>query len=472
MTTARNPIYPVLLVDDETNAIRSFDITLRSQGYNNIIRCQDSREAMSVISRETIDLILLDIIMPHVSGEEILEEVARNYPDIPVIMVTGNNEVETAVRCMRNGAFDYVLKPVDSERLLTSVKRALEIRMLRRENAMLVEQFKKNAPERPEVFEKIITRDPKMIKLFQYMEAVAVGTNPIMITGETGVGKELFAKAIHDLSGRPGEFVAVNVAGLDDNVFSDTLFGHSKGAFTGADTARKGLVETADSGTLFLDEIGDLAEESQVKLLRLLEQNEYFPLGADLAKPANARFVVATHKSLEMLKEGGKFRQDLYYRLCVHHVHIPPLRKRRGDIPLLLEHFLDLAAKDFSKKKPTYPKELISLLHSYHFPGNIREFRAMVNDAVGMHKSRMLSMESFKNKMQYVKDETFFPGKQNQLKNNDHWARELNELPTLKEAAEILVHEALRRAGNNQKNAAMMLGISPQALNQRLKRSS
>jgi DNA-binding NtrC family response regulator len=206
----------------------------------------------------------------------------------------------------------------------------------------------------------------------------------------------LFARAIHLASGRQGEFVAVNVAGVDDHAFSDTLFGHKKGAFTGASEPRKGLVEKAAGGTLFLDEIGDLAELSQIKLLRVLQDHEFFPLGSDQPRPFTARVVVATNKELEQLSEGVNFRQDLYYRLRTHHLHIPPVRQRPGDIALLLNHYVEEAALQFGKTKPKYPPELPQLLMTYDFPGNVRELRAMVYDAVGKHASRVMSMNSFR----------------------------------------------------------------------------
>ena len=290
-----------------------------------------------------------------------------------------------------------------------------------------------------------------------------------MISGETGVGKELVAGALHELSGRKGDLVAVNAAGLDDNVFADTLFGHRKGAFTGADRDRKGLIEQASGGTLFLDEIGDLSPASQVKLLRLLDQREYFPLGADKPRISDARIIVATHHDLDSLKAAGEFRNDLYYRLRTHHIRIPPLRDRLEDIPLLLEHFVEEAARESGKKKPTYHKELIALLQSYHFPGNVRELKAMTFDAVSKHGSKMLSNSSFLEHIDSSRgsDARAESGGAGSTKK---WLSRLERLPTLKEISQLVIEEALRRADDNQRVAAKMLGISHQALNQRLRR--
>ena len=242
----------------------------------------------------------------------------------------------------------------------------------------------------------MVTGNKKMRAIFQYVEVVAGTRQPIMITGETGVGKELVARAIHQLSGRKGDYVALNVAGLDDMMFSDTLFGHKKGAFTGADQAREGFIARAAGGTLFLDEIGDLNESSQIKLLRLLQEHEYYPVGSDIVSKSDARIVLATNRDLQKMIAAGKFRNDLYYRLCAHQIHIPPLRERLDDIPQLLDHFLATSAAMVNKKKPTPPPELAVLLSIYQFPGNMRELEALVFDAVARHASGILSMESFR----------------------------------------------------------------------------
>lgn len=470
MAQGSYPFHPILLVDDEAHALASFDIALRSHGITNIIRCQDSREVAALLAAHEIEAMLLDLMMPHVSGQEILAQLKQSAPEIPVIIVTGVNDVETAVQCIQQGAFDYVLKPAEAERLLPSIKRALEIRRLRRENSLLSRQFFTDKLTRPELFADILTQHQKMQAVFKYCEAVAEGQQPVLISGETGVGKELIAKVLHDLSGRSGKFVAVNVAGLDDQIFTDTLFGHAKGAFTGADRPRPGLVEKAAAGTLFLDEIGDLSHNSQVKLLRFLEAREYYPLGSDVAKTSDARVLVATHKDVEQLQQGGVFRKDLYYRLRTHHVRIPPLRDRKEDIALLLDHFLGEAAKEFHKKRPTYHKELITLLKGYHFPGNIRELKAMAYDAVSSHDSRMLGAEAFKNAIRPERDSASAKPLSQPDDDNGFWASGLDQLPTLKEATSAIIQEALRRADNNQRVAAHMLGITPQALNQRLKR--
>ena len=288
------------------------------------------------------------------------------------------------------------------------------------------------------------------------------------LTGETGVGKELIAKAIHQVSGLKGRLVPVNTAGLDDTMFSDTLFGHRKGAYTGADKSRPGLIETAEGGTLFLDEVGDLPLASQMKLLRLLQEGEYMPLGQDTIKHAKVRIITVTNQDLWHLQKIGRFRKDLNFRLRTHHIHVPPLRDRKGDIHLLVDHFLEKAANALGKKKPTPPSELVPLLLTYTFPGNIRELQAMIFDAVSRHTDKVMSLNSFKRHIQ--EGHKHMPPTEHLEQEERSYLRFPNELPTIKEAARLLVSEAMRRGGGNQSIAARMLGITQQALSKRLKK--
>ncbi len=318
-------------------------------------------------------------------------------------------------------------------------------------------------------FSSIITKSKKMRAIFQYIEFVAKSPNVVFITGETGVGKELIARSVHQASGLNGKYVAVNIAGLDDTLFSDTLFGHTKGAYTGADKKRAGLITQADGGTLLLDEIGDLNETSQVKLLRLLEEKVYYPLGADMPEKSNARIIACSNYDIQKQISEGKFRKDLYYRLCSHHIYILPLRERIEDIPLLLDHFLADAAMSMKKKKPVPSCELVTLLSNYHFPGNVRELKAMVFDAVAQHKSGMLSLDVFKG---FIKQKgsvpltDYAPSDQETVSMVDIFGH----FPTLKELENYVISDALKRSEGNQGIAASLLGITRQALNQRLKR--
>ncbi|MDX2479759.1 MAG: sigma-54 dependent transcriptional regulator [Desulfuromusa sp.] len=460
------PSFGVLLVDDELPWLRSLSLTLEGPGgITNLHQCQDSRTVMSVLEQNDIGLVLLDLTMPHLSGEELLEQILSEYPQIRIIILSGMNQLETAVNCMRSGAFDYFVKTVDEERLVDGVRRALRMVELESENRAIRKRFFHDQLDAPEVFAPIVTNSTAMRARFQYLEAVAPSSQPILITGESGVGKELVAQAIHTLSCNSGLLVSVNVAGLDDNVFADTLFGHVRGAFTGAENVRKGMIEKAAEGTLFLDEIGDLNAASQVKLLRLLQNGEYYPLGSDQPKQMSARVVVATHADLDAMMAAGEFRRDLYYRLYSHHVHLPPLRERKDDLPLLLEYFLAEAANKLGKKKPTPPKELTVLLSTYSFPGNVRELEAMVYDAVSLHNGKVLSMQSFLKRIGTQADNP--PARPSPHTENPF--TQLPNLPTLQQAGKMLVDEAMQRSTGNQSIAARLLGISQPALSKRLK---
>ncbi len=464
------PQDPILLVDDEEAWLHSFGLALRSSGMNNIITCNDSRRVLEKMAEQEISVLVLDLTMPHVSGDELLPQVVREFPDVPVIIITGLDQVDTAVACMKNGAYDFFTKVTEEARLITGVRRAVEMGHLRRENSALKEHFFKDRLNHPQAFAHIITHNRTMHAVFQYIEAIATTCEPVLITGETGVGKELVARAVHTLSRRKGEFVAVNIAGLDDNMLADSLFGHRKGAYSGADQARKGLVAQADGGSLFLDEIGDLSQGAQVKLLRLIQEREYYPLGSDIARSTSARMIFATHRNLESLQRSGKFRQDLFFRLRTHHIHIPPLRDRLDDLPMLLDHFLEKAAAGLGRKKPAYPRELPILLGTYSFPGNIRELESMVFDALSKHQERTLSMEEFKN---YISRRGSMCTRETELgAQGETPFSVLKTLPTLKEAGRLLVREALNRAQGNRTIAAQMLGITRQALSWRLKQDT
>jgi len=442
------PANPILLVDDEEHFLLSAELTMSSNGIKNIETCKDSTNVMDLLETKEYSLVVLDVNMPHLSGLDLLPAIVNKYPGIPVIVITAMNDVESAVFC----------------------RRGLELTEIRSENEMLKQSLLNSNIEHPDAFSEIITRCSTIESIFRYIEAIGQTALPVLVTGETGTGKELFAKAIHKVSGRRGELVSVNVAGVDDNFFSDMLFGHKKGAFTGADVERKGLIEKAENGTLFLDEIGDLRAESQVKLLRLLQDGQFYPLGSDIAKFSDARIIVATHRDIKLMQANSTFRQDLYYRLKSHQIIIPPLRERKSDIPYLIDHFITKAADQLGKRRPSVPKELYILLKNYPFPGNVRELEGIIFDAISQHTSGILSLESVRAKMS---DYT-----QNLNHDPNTTSGHIDELidfpgrfPTLKEAEESLIEEALKRAEGNQTIAAELLGISRRALNNRLRRS-
>lgn len=454
----------ILIVDDDEAVLRSVDRALRREGLGPTILCDDARRAEDAGAAQALSVILLDLAMPHVSGEILLGRFVAADPDTPVIVVTAQDQVDTAVRCMQAGAFDYLVKPVDYGRLIATVRRAVEHRGLRVENRELRRRVVSPALRAPEHFAAIVTQSPAMLAMFAYLEAIAGSTEPVLIVGETGVGKELVADAIHRASGREGPLVSVNVAGIDDSAFADTLFGHRKGAFTGALQSRSGLVERAAGGSLFLDEIGDLKLDIQTKLLRLVQEREFFPLGSDEPRRTDCRVVAATNRDLRRAVKEGRFREDLYYRLHAHLVRVPPLRERMGDIPLLVRHFLEEAAGVYGKPRVTPARELYTYLSAYAFPGNVRELRAMVMDAVARHDKGVLGLDAFLEHMDRVAAETGVRAGGGESTGGKRVGFG-PELPTLDEVTAQLFQEALRRAQGNQSAAARMLGISRRTMN-------
>ncbi|SKA90522.1 two component, sigma54 specific, transcriptional regulator, Fis family [Paucidesulfovibrio gracilis DSM 16080] len=466
------PHHPVLMVDDDPAWLQALQRILTLAGVTRLLPCADGREAEALLKKHQVSVVLLDLCMPHISGEELLGRLVEQYPDLPVIVLSGRDELDTAVRCIKAGAYEYFLKTTEKERLITSVRRAVELSQVREEMAKLKSAFLARGPEHPEAFSAMVTRDPKMRSLFGYAEAVAGTGLPLLITGETGTGKELMARAVHTLSGRSGPFVAVNAAGLDDSVFSDTLYGHVKGAFTGAEQHREGLVAQAAEGTLFLDEIGDLDPPSQIKLLRLLQEEEYLPLGSDRPAKSSARVVAATMEDPEHLVDQGRMRRDLYYRLAGHRIHLPPLRERIGDIPLLLDCFLDRAAGELQRTRPPVPPGLVARLEGHDFPGNVRELRSMVWDAVAGYTTGWLSVRPFQQQMRGPgKKDVAASSSENSVESYAELLELLDRLPEWREAAGLLAAEAVRRTGGNRSAAAELLGISRQALARRLPES-
>jgi DNA-binding NtrC family response regulator len=459
--TSLNPEKPIVVIDDEPAALQGVALHLRVAGYTHVKTFSNAAEAVPLWQQDRCAAVVLDVIMPGRNGCDVLKEIKSAAPHIPVIMVTGANEIDTAVNCLKNGAFDYLLKPLESERLITSLANALRIAELEHDYSRLAECMLAEQPANPAAFTRILTQSEKMLQLFKYVESVGPTSHPVLITGETGVGKELFAHALHAVSGRRGEFVCVNIAGLDDAMFSDTLFGHIRGAFTGADTARPGLIESATGGTIFLDEIGDLNVQSQVKLLRLIQEKEYRQLGSDAMKPCDARIVTATCRGMDELSASPQFRKDLFYRLRTHHIHIPPLRDRKEDIPLLADAFIARAAGELRRNMPQVPHELCALLSTYYFPGNVRELEAMVFDALSTTHNGKLSLKIFR--------DTVGAGAIPETDKTESKVTFHEHLPSLKEVEKLLILEARARAKGNQTIAANLLGITRQTLAYRLK---
>ena len=458
----------ILLVDDEQSELDAYSLLLTSMGIKHVVTENDSRRVSATLAGMQSPIVFLDLNMPCMTGQEVLRELKVNYPQVPVIIITANSEIETAVECLRLGAHDYLVKPIDLKMFSSALRTALEISRLRNEVMSLKGiSFAVGAP-RHKAFERIVTRNPGMLSIFQYIESIAGSGMPTLILGETGSGKELIAKAIHEISGLAGSYVAIDVSGLDDTLFSDTLFGHAKGAYTGADGVRSGLLEKAAGGTIFLDEIGDLSEMSQVKLLRLLQENIYYPLGSDQPKHCHARIITAANKDLTMLAgQDGEFRMDLYYRLSTHLIRLPPLRERREDIPALVAFLAAEAAMSMRKETPAVSDRAMGLLLRHPFWGNIRELKAYVVDAVARCERGIIEEEMIAGRL--TGPLAAGPGA---AAGTSSLPALFGHFPTLEELMEYAVAEALALAENNQSQASRLLGISRQALHKRLKKKN
>lgn len=452
----------IVIIDDDVNILTGLEMILDSDGFESIETFETGQSGLEYIRSGKADVVLLDLNLPEISGLEILKIIKKEQPLLPVIVITGQNDISTAVEIMKNGAIDYLAKPNDISRVSVSVQNALKIGELQNSLKLLKKEFFKDDLEFPENFSSIVTDNPSMYKIFHYMEAIRHAVQPVLISGETGVGKELFASALHSLSGCSGDFVPLDVSYHDSTMLTDVLFGHIKGAYTGADINRSGLVKAAKGGTLFLDEIGDLSLEAQSVLLRFIQEKEFRQGGDDKLQHSDARIIFATNHDLKKAVEEGRFRKDLYYRLEAHNIQIPPLRKRTGDIPILLRHFTDISCRELGRSYAEIPDDFTEALNRYNFPGNVRELKNIVYNAVTLAKNNRLTLESIKDKIHSSEI----------AEANEPFLFQLSEssdFPTLKEAEHLLVEEALKRSDNHQGRAAVLLGISRQALNKRIR---
>lgn len=458
------PEFSVLLVDDEEPWLRSLTLSLLSAAsISNVLTCQDGREVMGVLKNHDVGLVLLDLTMPHVQGEDLLMQIRRHYPETMVVVITGRNDVDTAVRCMRNGAFDYYIKIWGEDRLITGIQHAVRIAELERLSNRSSNRLLSKELEHPEAFSDLITASDSLRDIFRYIEAIAPSPEPVLITGESGVGKELIARAIHKVCGR-GEIVSVNMAGLGDTMLEDTLFGHKKGAFTGAQGERGGLAVRARGGTLFLDEIGEMGNAAQAKLLRFIQEGEYYPIGSDVPCKLSCRVVVATNRDMEEGLKDGSFRADLFYRFA-HRIHIPPLRERREDIPLLVALFLEHSGVIYNRQRQTVSSEAMLMLSGYGWPGNVREVQKMMLHAASLGKNR-LDVEDFASLLDVNAACGSSPPHAKSLLD---MLVKVDAMPTFAEMKQLMTSAAMIRSNGKQILAARMLGISQPALSKRLK---
>ncbi len=377
----------ILIVDDEKNIRDGLKIALSRDGYN-IFLASDGLEALDILKEEEIDVVITDLKMPNLDGDSLMKKIIKEHNNIPVIILTGHGTVENAVQAMRDGAYDFLTKPLNLDKLSLIVSRAVSQRRLIIENRNL--QLKIDSLGKVQV----IGKSGKMAKIYEIVENVAPTKASVLILGENGVGKELIANMIYEMSNRKDKpFIKVHCAALAESLLESELFGHEKGAFTGAIKTKKGRFELADGGTLFLDEIGEISPQIQVKLLRVLQERSFERVGGEETIQVDVRIISATNKDLKELVEQGKFREDLYYRLNVVQLNIPPLRERKEDIPLFITQFIADFAKENNKIIKDITAKARGCLYNYSWPGNIRELRNVLESAVVLCKNGIIDVE-------------------------------------------------------------------------------
>lgn len=440
----------ILLVDDERIALRNLEHVLSREGYQ-VTATQSGAQALNLLGQQPFEVVLTDLKMDKVDGMQILRRCKTSLPDIEVVMITGYATLESAVEAMKEGAFHYVAKPFRLEEVKKTVAEALEKIRLKRENQALRDQLASIQGRT-----RIITRDGPMQKLIEMARQVAPTGCNVLITGESGTGKELFARALHEFGSHPdGPFVAVNCGAFNEDLLANELFGSEKGAFTGA-PGKQGLIVAAHQGTLFLDEITEMPPAMQVKLLRAIQEKEVLPLGATTSIKVETRFIAASNRDMKEWVAEGRFRQDLYFRLNVVELRIPPLSQRREDIPLLAQHFLAKSAPLMGKRAPVIADEALELLKAYDYPGNVRELENIVERGVALCQGETLEAAHLPDDLRELSFRTF--------------RKKAGRIPTLDEQERDYIRWVLEEANGNQTLAAQLLGIDRVSLWRKLKR--
>ena len=441
----------ILIVDDEKNIRNGLAMAMELEGYESLT-AEDGASAWALMGKKDVDLVITDLRMPNLSGEQLLQKITSAYPRLPVIILTGHGTIETAVDAMRRGAIDFFTKPVELDRLSLVVKKALSTTDLYAEHERLkAEVATLKARNR---YDRIVGKSQKMVALMETVAQVAPTRASVLITGESGVGKELVADALHELGTRSkGPFIKVHCAALSESLLESELFGHEKGSFTGAIAQKKGRFELADGGTIFLDEIGEINVATQVKLLRVLQEKEFERVGGEKPITVDVRIVCATNRDLLKEIEKGTFREDLYYRLNVVHLDVPPLRDRKDDIPLLMTSFLSQFNKENGKSLEGFSNGAKKALLSYEWPGNIRELRNSIESAVVLSRSSVIEVEDLPPSVRLA-------DKSSQLS--------LDVGITLAEAEKQLIISTLVMCGGNKTRAAEVLGIGRKTLHRKL----
>jgi two-component system response regulator PilR (NtrC family) len=446
----------ILIVDDERSMREFLGIYLRREGYR-IEAASGGNEAIASIKARAFDVIITDLRMPDVDGLTILAEAKRIRPDTEVIVVTAFSTTETAIAAMKAGAHDYLTKPFKIDEVGLVVDRAMEKRRLARENVALRDEIKGRYK-----LDRLLGKSPPMERVFDILRKVASTRTSVLLIGESGTGKELAARALHELSPRTGPFVAVNCGAIPETLLESELFGHVRGSFTGANVDKQGLFEAAHTGTLLLDEVADLPLAMQVKLLRVLQERRVKPVGGVSEREVDVRIVAATNRDLEAEVEKSAFRQDLYYRLNVIQLRLPPLRERREDLPLLVDHFIRKFSAEHGRNVVGAAPEVMSALMLYHFPGNVRELENMIERAVTLSNTDWLALDAFPNLIG-------LQGVQESPSTVGHLPESGLDLEHhLEEYERSILIKALERTGGNRTEAARLLGVSFRSMRYRL----
>lgn len=447
----------LLIIDDEKNYLLVLQTLLEDEGYG-VIAISDPETALAFLGESEVDVVVTDMKMPKVSGREVLQRVKKNWPYIPVLVMTAFGSIESAVELMKEGAFDYITKPFSNDEMLLSIHNAVELSYAHRQYRLLQEAMEARYGMRT-----IVGRSKAIRDVLLMVERAAPSRSTVLITGESGTGKELVARAIHYTSPRKDKpFVSVNCMALNPGVLESELFGHEKGSFTGATAMRRGRFEQADGGTLFLDEIGELTPDLQVKLLRVLQERRFERVGGAEEIEVDIRVVAATNKDLSALVENGTFRDDLFYRLNVVQIPLPPLRERREDIPLLVAHFIEKVCTDNEMPSKTFSTEALNYLTGYEWPGNIRQLENVVESCLVLVPGNVISVD---NLPAAIRDE------ESQFKSAvDLLPVQLDLADTLEKIEAALIRRALVRADLVQVKAAEYLGISKSLLQYKLKK--
>jgi two-component system response regulator PilR (NtrC family) len=452
--------YRVLVVDDELSMRELLEFMLEKEGYA-VISAANGKEALAKIKKEPYDLLLCDIRLGDMTGLEVLKASKKAKPHVTVIMISAFATTETAVEAMNQGAFDYVPKPFENEELLQTIANALERKTLEKEKRAIDDELKGTVH-----FGKIVGSSPRMLHIFEMIRQVAKTRTSVLITGESGTGKELIAKAIHEESDRSDQpFVTINCGGIPETLLESEFFGHRKGSFTGATADKQGLMEIAHKGTLFLDEVAELSVPMQVKLLRAVQERVFRPVGGTKDISVDIRIISATNKNLEDEVIEGKFREDLFYRLNVIEIKIPPLRERKGDLLPLAQHFLEKYSNELGKTVTKFSSYAIDLLKKYDFPGNIRELENLIERSVALSNTNILLPDSL---AMSIHKKRWIEGVRNRRFDLDEVSQGVALDSILEEIERAYIEKAMMCADGNKNKAADLLGLSLRSLRYRI----